>query len=64
MVVTGARNYSEKLLTSDCILVPSALDNQITDANVSDDKSKIILELANGPTNATADEALFNRSVS
>lgn len=56
---------NEELLVSDCdILVPAALDNQITGANAGDIKAKVILELANGPTTPEADAILFKNSVS
>ncbi|MBI5369628.1 Glu/Leu/Phe/Val dehydrogenase [Candidatus Uhrbacteria bacterium] len=41
------------------VLVPAALENQITKENVSRLKTKIILELANGPTTPEADDELF-----
>ena len=40
------------------ILCPSALENSITQANASKIKTKIIAELANGPTTPEADEVL------
>jgi len=43
------------------ILCPSALENQITGANVARVKAKIIAEAANGPTTPLADENLFKR---
>jgi glutamate dehydrogenase/leucine dehydrogenase len=45
------------------VLVPAALDNQITKANAKKIKSNIIIELANGPTTAEADKMLFEQGV-
>jgi len=45
------------------ILIPAALENQITAANAGDIKAKIIAEGANGPTTPDAHLALHNRGV-
>ncbi len=45
------------------ILVPAALENQITLENVGRVKTKMIAEAANGPTTPGADEALNARGV-
>ncbi len=51
-----------ELLEVDCdVLIPAALDNQITASNAVNIKAKIILELANGPTTPEADEILFKK---
>jgi len=54
----------EDVIGVDCdILLPSALENAITLANVGTVKAKIIGELANGPTTPGADEVLANEGV-
>jgi glutamate dehydrogenase len=53
-----------ELLELKCdILIPSALENQITQANASKIKAKIVAEGANGPTTPDADETLFRNGV-
>jgi glutamate dehydrogenase (NAD(P)+) len=55
---------NEDLLKLDCdVLVPAALENQITSANAHDIKAKLIVEGANGPTTPEADEILRKRGV-
>jgi glutamate dehydrogenase (NAD(P)+) len=60
----GDNITNEELLELDCdILIPSALENQITQKNARKIKTKIIAEGANGPTNTEADEILHDRGI-
>jgi len=54
----------EQLLTSPCdILVPAAKETQIVGALANDIKSRVILELANGPTTNLAHEILIDKNI-
>jgi glutamate dehydrogenase (NAD(P)+) len=60
----GARDIatSSEALELECdILVPAALENQITDENVDRIRARIIVEGANGPITADANERLLSR---
>jgi glutamate dehydrogenase/leucine dehydrogenase len=61
----GCKNITnDELLELECeILVPSALENQITNTNASKIKAKIVAEGANGPTTPEADEILYQNGV-
>jgi glutamate dehydrogenase (NAD(P)+) len=61
----GAKDISNaELLALDVdVLIPSALENQITAKNAGNVKAKILLELANGPTTPDADEILVKNKV-
>ncbi|MCC6013020.1 MAG: Glu/Leu/Phe/Val dehydrogenase [Candidatus Verstraetearchaeota archaeon] len=55
---------NEELLERECdILIPAALENQITEKNANRIKAKLILEGANGPTTPEADDILHKRGV-
>ena len=55
---------NEELLTCDCdVLIPAALENQITEENASKLKCRFIVEAANGPTTAEADAILEERGI-
>lgn len=52
------------LITCDCdLLIPCALENQITAQNAADIKAKLIVEGANGPTSADADKILDEKGI-
>ncbi len=58
---TDAITNAELLELDVDILIPAALEAQITGANVNNVKARLIPELANGPTTPDADAALFDK---
>lgn len=53
-----------ELLEQECdVLIPAALENQITESNANNIKAKFILELANGPITPEADDILLSRGI-
>ena len=67
----GISNYNDAeqisnmdLLAVDCdILMPCAIQGQITSANAKDVKAKIVVEGANGPTTPEADANMSDRGI-
>ncbi|MDH3208306.1 MAG: Glu/Leu/Phe/Val dehydrogenase [Gemmatimonadota bacterium] len=54
----------DELLTLECdILIPAALENQIRADNVDDIKTRLVVELANGPTTPDAAAELQRRQI-
>ena len=60
----GAKDISNsELLEVECnILIPAALENQITEHNAGNIKARLIAEAANGPTTPEADRIMFKNS--
>jgi glutamate dehydrogenase/leucine dehydrogenase len=55
----GDKITNKELLEKPCdVLVLAAMENQVTEENMKNIKAKVVLELANGPTTAEADEYL------
>ena len=55
---------NQELLTLNVdVLIPAALENQITQDNAADIKAKYIFEVANGPINSDADKILAENDV-
>jgi glutamate dehydrogenase (NAD(P)+) len=66
MTFAGAKPLSNRMeaLELDCdILIPAALENQITMANAPRIKAKVIAEAANGPVSADANEYLMKKGI-
>jgi glutamate dehydrogenase (NAD(P)+) len=60
----GAKPLHAPIVEYDCdILVPAALENQITSENASRVKAKIVAEGANGPTTPDADKILESKGI-
>src|ERR1700733_2823612 len=55
---------SDELLVTDCeILIPAATENVITSRNADKIKARIVVEGANGPTTAVADDILADKRI-
>jgi glutamate dehydrogenase (NAD(P)+) len=61
----GATDISNaEILELECdVLIPAALENQITARNAGNVKARIVAEAANGPTTPDADEILYRNGV-
>ena len=60
----GKEVTNEELLELECdVLIPAALENQITEENAHNINAKIVAEAANGPTTVKGSEILFKREV-
>ncbi len=60
----GARRLDSPIVEVDCdILIPAALENQITQENAERVKARVVAEGANGPTTPDADRLLEKRGV-
>lgn len=62
----GAKTISDTLsaLEMECdVLIPAALENQITEENAGRIKARIIVEGANGPTTPAAEQILLQKKV-
>ncbi len=60
----GEKVSNSDLLTLPCdVLVPAAMEDQITAENAADIKAKLIVEGANGPTTADADPILNSKGI-
>ncbi len=60
----GTKITNEQLLESEVdILIPSAIESQITAKNADKINAKLLLELANGPVTPDADKILHERGV-
>jgi glutamate dehydrogenase (NAD(P)+) len=60
----GTPITNEELLEIDCdVLIPAALEGQLTEENTERVKAEIVIEAANGPTTPEADSILEDRGI-
>jgi glutamate dehydrogenase (NAD(P)+) len=58
------RVSASELLATPCdVLIPAALENQITEANAANIQARVVIEGANGPTTPGADAILAERGI-
>jgi len=61
---TGAEKIDDDIITLDVdLLVPAAMEGVITSNNAPNIKAKLIVEGANGPTNADADDIINSKGI-
>ncbi len=61
---TSVHITNAELLATECdILIPAAMENQITAKNADAIKASVVVEAANGPTSNEADEMLRSRGI-
>ena len=62
--VDAAEISNAELLTLDVdVLIPAAIEDQITESNMADIQADVVLEMANGPTTPRADQYLSEQGV-
>lgn len=62
--VTDMTEANRRLLSTESdVMIPAALENQITESNASEIKTKVIVEGANGPVTRGADDVLSKKGV-
>jgi glutamate dehydrogenase (NAD(P)+) len=62
--IEGQDVTNEELLVLPCdILVPAAMENQLTSQNAAGVQARLIAEAANGPSTPDADEILYDKGV-
>jgi glutamate dehydrogenase (NAD(P)+) len=60
----GEHISNEELLELDCdVLIPAAIENQLTEENAGAVRAAVVVEAANGPTTPSADLILKDRAV-
>jgi glutamate dehydrogenase (NAD(P)+) len=63
-IVTDMTEANRRLLSTESdVMIPAALENQITESNASEVKAKVIVEGANGPVTRGADDVLGKKGV-
>lgn len=63
-IVTDMTEANRRLLSTEShVLIPAALENQITESNASEVRTKVIVEGANGPVTRGADDILSKKGV-